>query len=104
MAGDWEARAAALVAGPIAAGLDGQIAALRASRPAAVHDAGVWRLPEGEAYYDWGIRSNTTTRMTGEEIHRTGLDQVAGLQSELDTPAEGAGLQPGARSATGSTR
>jgi uncharacterized protein (DUF885 family) len=85
IAGDWEARAAALVSGPVAAGLDGQIALLRELRTNAVHDAGVWRLPEGEAYYDWGIRANTTTTMTGEEIHRTGLEQVASLHAELDT-------------------
>ena len=95
IAGDWEARASALVAGPIAAGLDRQIAALRAIRPAAVHDAGVWRLPEGEAYYEWGIRANTTTRMTGEEIHRTGLDQVRELQAELDGLLKAQGYRSG---------
>jgi len=84
IAGEWGARAAALVRGPIAAGLDGQIAALRALRPNADHDAGVWRLPHGEAYYALGIRSNTTTTMTGEEIHRTGLEQVEALNAELD--------------------
>ena len=83
--GDWGARAEALVSGPIAAGLDAQIAALRAVRPNAVHDAGCWRLPEGDAYYAWGIKANTTTEMTGEEIHRTGLEQVAALNAELDT-------------------
>jgi uncharacterized protein (DUF885 family) len=83
--GDWGARATALVSGPIAQALDRQIAALRAIRPNAVHDAGVWRLPEGEAYYAWGIRSNTTTEMGGEEIHRIGLEQVAALNAQLDT-------------------
>ena len=85
ISGDWEARATALVSGPVAAGLDAQIALLRELRTNAVHEAGVWRLPEGEAYYDWGIRANTTTQMTGEEIHRTGLEQVAALHAELDT-------------------
>ncbi len=82
--GDYEARAVAIVSGPVARALDRQIAALRALRPQAVHDAGVWRLPAGESYYQWGIRSNTTTSMTGAEVHRIGLQQVAELQGQLD--------------------
>ena len=83
IAGDWGARASTIVSGPIAAALDRQIAALQALRPNAVHDAGCWRLPQGEAYYNLGIRSNTTTAMTGEEIHRMGLAQVAELHGHL---------------------
>ena len=82
--GDWAARATALVSGPIAQGLDAQIAVLRELRRNAVHDAGVWRLPDGESYYRLGILANTTTQMTGEEIHRTGLAQVEALNAELD--------------------
>lgn len=82
--GEWAARATALVAGPIAQGLDAQIAVLRELRRGAVHDAGCWRLPDGEAYYRLGILANTTTNMTGEEIHRTGLEQVEALNAELD--------------------
>lgn len=85
LGGDYGARAAAIVSGPIHAGLDAQLAELRAIRPRASHDAGVWKLPEGQAFYDWGIKSNTTTTMTGDEIHRTGLAQVAELQGRIDT-------------------
>ncbi|MDQ4087756.1 MAG: DUF885 family protein [Pseudomonadota bacterium] len=83
--GDYQARAMQLVSGPVARGLDSQIAALRSVRPRATHDAGVWKLPAGEAYYQYGIRANTTTTMTGEEIHQTGLQQVAELHAQLDT-------------------
>jgi uncharacterized protein (DUF885 family) len=82
--GDYGARATALVSGPIAGALDRQIAALRALRPNATHEAGVRRLPDGEAYYAWGLRSNTTTAMSGEDIHRLGLAQVAELHAQLD--------------------
>ena len=85
LSGEYAARATQLVAGPIAQGLEAEIAALRAIRPQAVHEAGVWRLPAGESYYQYGIRANTTTTMTGDEVHRIGLDQVADLQSQLDT-------------------
>ncbi|TMJ18450.1 MAG: DUF885 family protein [Alphaproteobacteria bacterium] len=82
--GDYGARASALVSGPIASALDRQIAALRALRPNATHEAGAHRLPDGEAYYAWGLRANTTTTMTGDDIHRMGLAQVAELHGQLD--------------------
>ncbi|MGQ0660391.1 DUF885 domain-containing protein, partial [Sphingosinicella sp.] len=91
----WEARATQTVSGPIAAALDRQIAALQELRRNAVHDAGCWRLPEGEAYYNWGIRSNTTTAMPGEEIHRMGLAQVAELHGQLEPMLRAAGYTQG---------
>jgi uncharacterized protein (DUF885 family) len=95
LTGDHAARAAALVSGPIAAALDRQIAALRALRPTASHDGGVWRLPDGEAYYAWGLRSNTTTTMGGDEIHRIGLQQVAEIQAQLEPLLRAAGYSQG---------
>src|SRR5690606_1139552 len=75
--GSWGERASALVSGPVAQALARQIAALRELRANATHEAGCGRLPDGEAYYAWGIHANTTTDMTGEEIHQMGLQQVA---------------------------
>lgn len=93
--GDHAARASALVAGPIAQALDRQIAALQALRPQATHEAGCGRLPDAEAYYAWGIRANTTTTMTGEEIHQMGLQQVAEIQGELDPLLRARGMTQG---------
>ncbi len=87
--------AARIVEAAIYPALDRQIAALRAMRPTATHDAGVWRLPDGEAYYDWGIKSFTTTTMTGEEIHRMGLDQVAEIEGRMDALMREQGLTQG---------
>ncbi|WP_420477867.1 DUF885 domain-containing protein [Brevundimonas sp. FT23028] len=39
-------------------------------------DGGVWRLPEGEAYYNARLRLSTTTDLTADQIHRIGLDEV----------------------------
>ena len=83
--GDWEARAVALVSGPVAAGLDRQIEVLRAVRRRAVHDAGVWRLPAGDSYYAYALKANNTTAMTPEQVHQMGLDQVRDLHGQLDT-------------------
>ncbi len=93
--GDYAPQALRLVAGPVAAGIEAQVAAFRAIRPRATHDAGVWKLPAGEAYYQHGIRANTTTTMTGEEIHQTGLAQVAELHGRLDTMLRAQGYMRG---------
>ncbi|MEO0421586.1 MAG: DUF885 domain-containing protein [Pseudomonadota bacterium] len=46
-------------------------------------DAGVWKLPDGEAFYNYTLRQNTTTTLTANEIHATGLAQVERVQAEM---------------------
>ncbi len=46
-------------------------------------DAGVWKLPQGDSYYAYKLRSATTTDMTPDEVHALGLQQVAKIQSEM---------------------
>ena len=52
--------------------------------PKASDDAGVWRLPGGEAFYAHSLRRFTTTNLTADEIHTIGLKEVARLESEMD--------------------
>jgi uncharacterized protein (DUF885 family) len=44
---------------------------------------GIWRLPEGEAYYAFLLRMHTTTDLTAEAIHQLGLAEVARLTAEI---------------------
>ena len=46
-------------------------------------DAGVWKLPDGEAYYKYLLRRRTTTDMTADEIHAIGLAEVERIQAEM---------------------
>ena len=46
-------------------------------------DAGVWKLPDGEAYYNYLLRQHTTTDMTAAEIHAIGLAEVERIQAEM---------------------
>ena len=39
-------------------------------------DVGTWSIPDGDAYYAFCIRVNTTLDMTAEQIHQVGLDEV----------------------------
>ena len=47
------------------------------------NDAGVWKLPDGEAYYQAQLRRFTTTNMTADEIHTLGLSEVARIQGDM---------------------
>jgi uncharacterized protein (DUF885 family) len=46
-------------------------------------EAGVWRLPAGDAYYAWALRHHTTSDLTPDEVHRRGLAAVAEEQAGL---------------------
>jgi uncharacterized protein (DUF885 family) len=47
-------------------------------------EPGVWALPDGEARYLAAIVSNTTTRMTADEIHELGLAEVKRIEAEQE--------------------
>ncbi len=65
--------------------LDRQIAYARQLRAKATHDAGVWKLREGAAYYPVALKANTTTSFSPDEVHRFGREQAAMLSARLDT-------------------
>ncbi len=55
-------------------------------------EAGVWRLPDGEAYYDYQLRRHTTTDMSADEIHAVGLAEVERIQAEMRRIVEAEGF------------
>lgn len=46
----------------------------------ATHDAGIWRIPDGDKIYANALKSNTTTDFTADEVHDLGLREVARLE------------------------
>ena len=72
-----------------------QIAALEAIRPRASHDAGVWRLPNGDALYRSALKAWNTTDLTPDEIHALGLKLIAELTVEMDAILDARGLTKG---------
>ena len=93
--GDWDARASKIYIDKVVPALDRQIALAKALRAAASHDAGVWRLPDGPEYYRASVNFWTTTDLTGDEIHSTGLDLVAQLSAQADELMKAQGLTQG---------
>lgn len=57
-------------------------------------DDGAWKLPDGEAFYNYMLRSHTTTNMTANNIHDTGLAEVDRIQSEMLAIFEAEGYDP----------
>ena len=51
--------------------------------PAARESVGLSSLPNGGAWYEFLARSFTTTLMTPDEIHRTGLEEVKRIRGEM---------------------
>ncbi len=70
--------------GPFRRGYEGVLSALDEVRPMADSNAGVWRLPQGEAYYNARLQLSTTTDLTASQIHEIGLEEVARIQAEME--------------------
>ena len=72
-----------LVSSEVIPGYKAIIILFESMLPEATHDAGIWRLPNGEAIYAANLRSNTTTQYSPEEIHATGLAEVDRIEGEM---------------------
>lgn len=94
--GDISDRSAQIYSKLIVPALSRQIDALRTLQDKAVDDAGVWSLPDGEAYYASALLSNTTTRTSATELHEQGLELVKELTSQLDRALRAEGYTDGA--------
>lgn len=56
---------------------------LQALLPQTTTDAGVWKLPNGEAYYAYLLKEHTTTDLSPMQIHQLGLAEVARIQQQM---------------------
>lgn len=53
---------------------------------------GVWKLPDGDKWYAFQLRSNTTTDMTPEEVYQLGVSEVGRIEKEMRTILTGIGI------------
>jgi uncharacterized protein (DUF885 family) len=54
-------------------------------------EPGIWSLPDGDARFRFAIHTQTTTDLSGEQIHEIGLAQVADLETRITALAKAAG-------------
>ncbi len=67
------------------------IAAMAALEPKTNDDDGVWKLPDGDAFYAYQLHSYTTTRLAPAEVHAIGLREVERLEREMRAILEAQG-------------
>ena len=51
--------------------------------PKTTTDDGVWKLPDGDGFYAYALRRNTTTTLKPDEVHELGLREVARIEAEI---------------------
>lgn len=51
--------------------------------PKTTTDDGVWKMPDGDAFYAYMLRKTTTTALKPEEVHDLGLREVARIEAEM---------------------
>lgn len=59
------------------------LAEMQRQQAMAPTDDGVWRLPDGDAYYAAQLKRYTTTDLTADEVHNIGLREVERIHNEM---------------------
>ena len=95
IAGNYGPAAECAVSAYVYPALDRQIALLDGLRARAKADAGVWALPDGEAYYRDALRNFTTTDLTPKQVHQMGLDQARELGARAEAILAKQGMTKG---------
>jgi uncharacterized protein (DUF885 family) len=92
---DYGKQAAAIYTAQVLPAMRRQLEQTQMLRAKATHDAGVWKLPRGEAYYAVALKATTTASMSPEDVHRFGLDQAEMLTARLDSELRRQGFTKG---------
>ena len=95
LGGDFGAKAAGIWQADILPALGRQRDYVREVRRTATHDAGVWHIKGGDAFYPVALKNTTTANMTPAEVHKFGQDQAASIGARLDTELKKLGLTQG---------
>jgi uncharacterized protein (DUF885 family) len=80
---DFQARVEAAITGQVYPAYHKLIDYFTALLPKTTTDDGVWKLPDGDAFYAYALRDNTTTSLKPDEVHALGLSEVARIEAEM---------------------
>jgi uncharacterized protein (DUF885 family) len=88
-----QSRAKAVISGPMKAAYGKHLAWYTGQyAPKCNKSPSVSAQPNGKAYYDYRIRTMTTTRMTADQIHNLGLSEVKRIRADMEEVAKKAGF------------
>ncbi len=93
---DYVAQATKAVNDEVIPGYEAMIALFTELAASATHDAGIWRIPDGDKIYAAALHSNTTTDLSADEIHEIGVSEVARIEGEMEAILVSQGLTEGA--------
>ncbi len=85
-------RAATALKESVKPGYENLINAVKLVEMKADTQDGVWKLPDGQAFYNNALVRTTTTNMTAAQIHQTGLTEVARIHAEMELIKESVGF------------
>jgi uncharacterized protein (DUF885 family) len=80
---DFQARVETAITGRVYPAYQKLIDYFREILPKTTTDDGVWKLPDGDAYYAYKLHENTTTTLKPDEVHELGLREVARIEGEM---------------------
>jgi uncharacterized protein (DUF885 family) len=63
--------------------------------PLARQESGIWAQPNGDKYYQDAILQLADSKLTAEQIHQIGLDEVARINGEMDAILQQQGYNQG---------
>ena len=69
------------------------LATLRAQKQRAANEPGVWRLPDGDAWYQFQLTAATTTNLSADEVHELGLAETERLEQKIISACRDLGIQ-----------
>ena len=87
------ADARAALTGPFRRGYETMLSTMASIEPRAPVQTGAWNLPNGAQYYAHQLRQMTTTELSADQIHETGLREVARIQQEMERIKERVGFR-----------
>src|SRR6266704_1639297 len=80
---DFQGRVETAITGRVYPAYQKLIDYFREILPKTTSDDGVWKLPDGDAYYAYCLHENTTTTLRPDEVHELGLREVARIEEEM---------------------
>jgi len=89
---DYQARVETAVTARVYPAYRKLIDYFQALLPETTTDDGVWKLPDGDAFYAYTLRENTTTTLKPDEVHHLGLEEIARIENEMRTLLDGNGF------------
>src|SRR5216117_3798383 len=82
---DFQARVESAITNKVYPAYQKLIDYFRELLPKTTTDDGVWKLPDGDAFYAYKLHENTTTTLKPDEVHELGLREVSRIEGEMRT-------------------